>query len=135
MNDSILQSIKKLLGLDVTYADFDQDIIIHINSVFMILRQLGVGPEEGYKITDVNNIWSEFTSDDIFIESVKSYVYLKVRMLFDPPTNSALITAVQSQISELEWRLCETSLEKRIEESTTVTTDETSPSLLGNFLD
>ena len=135
MNDSILQSIKKLLGLDTTYTDFDQDIIIHINSVFMILRQLGVGPAEGYKITSLANVWSEFTSDDIFIESVKSYVYLKVRMLFDPPTNSALIQAVQTQISELEWRLCEVSLEKRIEESTTVTTEETNPSLLGNFLD
>lgn len=135
MNDSILQSIKKLLGLDITYTDFDQDIIIHINSVFMILRQLGVGPEEGYKITSLANVWSEFTSDDIFIESVKSYVYLKVRMLFDPPTNSALITAIQSQISELEWRLCEVSLEKKIEESTTVTTEEPNPSLLGNFLD
>lgn len=135
MNDSILQSIKKLLGLDITYTDFDQDIIIHINSVFMILRQLGVGPAEGYKITSLSNVWSEFTSDDIFIESVKSYVYLKVRMLFDPPTNSALIQAVQSQISELEWRLCEVSLEKRIEESTTATIEETNPSLLGNFLD
>ena len=136
MNDSILQSIKKLLGLDATYTDFDQDIIIHINSVFMILRQLGVGPAEGYKITNASNVWSEFTSDDIFIESVKSYVYLKVRMLFDPPTNSALIQAVQTQISELEWRLCEVSLEKRIEESTNSEQEEdTSESLLGNFLD
>lgn len=124
MNESILNGIKKLLGLDTTYTDFDQDIIIHINSVFMILRQLGVGPEEGYKITGMNNVWSEFTDDDIFIESVKSYIYLKVRMLFDPPTNSALITAVQSQISELEWRLCEVSLEKRIKEVSTNTSEE-----------
>ena len=111
MNDSILNSIKKLLGLDAEYTDFDQDIIIHINSVFMVLRQLGVGPESGYKIVDASNTWDEFT-DDISVESVKSYIYLKVRMLFDPPTNSALITAMQSQITELEWRLCEVEVEK-----------------------
>ena len=112
MNDSILQSIKKLLGLDTTYTDFDQDIIIHINSVFMILRQLGVGPEEGYKITDANNTWSEFMDDDIFIESVKSYIYLKVRLMFDMPQNSSLVQAIQTQITELEWRLCEVETER-----------------------
>lgn len=117
MNESILNDIKKLLGLDTTYTVFDQDIIIHINSVFMILRQLGVGPEEGYKITGTSNVWTEFTNDDIFIESVKTYIYLKVRLMFDMPQNSSLVQAIQTQISELEWRLCETTLEHRLEES------------------
>lgn len=103
--NSILNDIKKLLGLDPSYTVFDQDIIIHVNSVFMILRQLGVGPEEGYKIADANNIWSEFSEDNIFIESVKTYIYLKVKMYFDPPQNSAHAQAIQAQIAELEWRL------------------------------
>lgn len=103
--DSILNSIKKLLGLDQTYTVFDTDLIIHINSVFMILTQLGVGPEQGYKITGALNVWSEFTNNDLLMESVKSYVYLKVRLMFDPPQNSTHMQAIQSQISELEWRL------------------------------
>lgn len=71
----------------------------------MILNQLGVGPKNGYKITGSLNVWSEFTDDDRLIESVKSYIYLKVRMMFDPPQNSAHIQAIQAQIAELEWRL------------------------------
>ena len=118
MNESILQSIKKLLGIDNTYTEFDQDIIIHINSVFMILRQMGVGPEAGYKITSNSNVWSEFSGDDIFIESVKTYVYLKVRMYFDPPQSSALAQAIQAQIAELEWRLNVASLETHVNEVT-----------------
>lgn len=132
MNESILQSIKKLLGIDNTYTEFDQDIIIHINSVFMILRQMGVGPEAGYKITSNSNVWSEFSGDDIFIESVKTYVYLKVRMYFDPPQSSALAQAIQAQIAELEWRLNVASLETHVNE---VTNDEDNPSLTSNFLD
>ena len=112
MTDSILNDIKKLLGFDAAYTAFDQDIIIHINSVFMILRQLGVGPEAGYKITDANNTWSEFMDDDIFIESVKSYIYLKVRLMFDMPQNSSLVQAIHTQITELEWRLCEVETER-----------------------
>ena len=105
MTESILNDIKKLLGLDQTYTIFDTDIIIHINSVFMILNQLGVGPEDGYKITGPLNVWSEFTDDELLFESVKSYIYLKVRLLFDPPQNSSHLQAIQSQISEFEWRL------------------------------
>lgn len=117
MNDSILESIKKLLGLNTTYTVFDQDIIIHINSVFMILRQMGVGPDEGYRITNQSNIWSEFSNDDLFIESVKTYVYLKVRLYFDPPQSTSLAQAIQSQISELEWRLNVASLEQKVRDS------------------
>lgn len=113
MNESILQSIKKLLGLDEFYNVFDQDILIHINSVFMILRQLGVGPEQGFRITGPSETWSDFTSDDIFVESVKTYMYLKIRLIFDPPQNSSLTQAMQSQIAELEWRLNVASTEDR----------------------
>lgn len=105
MEESILKSIKKLLGIDAEYTVFDIDLIIHINSVFMILTQLGVGPDGGYKITDSANVWSEFTNDDLLMESVKSYIYLKVRLMFDPPQNSSHMQAIQSQIAELEWRL------------------------------
>lgn len=113
MTESILESIKKLLGIATTYTVFDQDLLIHINSVFMILRQIGVGPEEGYKITGPLNVWSEFSNNDLFIESVKTYVYLKVRLYFDPPQNSSLMQAIQSQINELEWRLNVASTEDR----------------------
>lgn len=105
MTDSILNDIKKLLGIDNTYTEFDTDIIIHINSVFMILNQLGVGPESGYRITGSLNTWSEFTDNEYEMESVKSYIYLKVRMMFDPPQSSALMQAMNEQIKELEWRL------------------------------
>lgn len=103
--DSILNSIKKLLGITEEYEHFDQDIIIHINSVFSILRQIGVGPEEGFVIKDNTSTWDEFAGDDIEIESVKTYVYLKVRLIFDPPSSSASIDAIKENIKEIEWRL------------------------------
>lgn len=105
--DSILTSIKKLLGITEEYTQFDQDIIIHINSAFMVLRQLGVGPEDGYSIKDKTNVWSEYLTgaDAKKLESVKTYVYFKVRMMFDPPTSSIVAEAMNKTISELEWRL------------------------------
>ena len=105
MNDSILTSIKKLLGITEEYEHFDQDIIIHINSVFMILNQLGVGPLNGFSITDKTAVWSDFISEGTNLESVKSYIYLKVRLLFDPPTTSAVMESMNRMISELEFRL------------------------------
>ena len=102
---SILTSIKKLLGITEEYEHFDADLIMHINSVFMILQQLGVGPANGYTITDKENEWSEFLPDGQQLEAVKSYVYLKVRLLFDPPQGSSVMEAIKSNISELEWRL------------------------------
>ena len=105
MNDSILTSIKKLLGITEEYEHFDQDIIIHINSVFMILNQLGVGPSNGFSITDKTAVWSDFISEGSNLESVKSYIYLKVRLLFDPPTTSAVMESMNRMISELEFRL------------------------------
>ena len=105
MNDSILTSIKKLLGITEEYEHFDQDIIIHINSVFMILNQLGVGPSNGFSIMDKTVVWSDFISEEANLESVKSYIYLKVRLLFDPPTTSAVMESMNRMISELEFRL------------------------------
>lgn len=103
--DSILTSIKKLLGITEECIDFDADIIIHINSVLMILTQLGVGPSEGFFIEDKNDYWDDFLEDIEQLESVKTYVYLKVRLIFDPPSSSAVIESFNRTISELEWRL------------------------------
>ena len=103
--DSILTSVKKMLGITSEYTHFDADIIIHINSVFMILNQLGVGPREGFSISSDVETWDEFTNDNLTIESVKSYMYLKVGLLFDPPTSSNVLEARNRLVSELEWRL------------------------------
>lgn len=103
--DSILISIKKLLGITEDYDDFDADIIMHINSVFMVLRQLGIGPERGFSISDDSAIWADFIPDESMFEAVKSYMCLKVRLLFDPPTSSAVMESINRQISEFEWRL------------------------------
>lgn len=103
--ESILTSIKKLLGISEEYTHFDPDIIMHINSVFMILTQLGVGPPKGFLIEDDTSLWTDFTSDTPQIEAVKSFVYLKVKLLFDPPLSSAVIESTNRLLSELEWRL------------------------------
>lgn len=105
MSDSILNSIKKLLGISSDYANFDQDIIIHINTVFMTLAQLGIGVDKKFKIEDDTAIWSDFLSEDDDLESIKTYIYLRVRLLFDPPTSSAIIESINNTIRELEWRL------------------------------
>lgn len=105
MEESILITIKKLLGLGEDYNVFDMDIIIHINMVFNILNQMGVGPKEGFIIKDENDLWSDYVRDSRKLEMVKTYIYLKVRQIFDPGTSSALNNAIEAQISELEWRL------------------------------
>lgn len=102
---SILNDIKKLLGLTEDCVDFDTDIIIHINSAFMVLAQLGVGPTEGFSIKDKSSKWSEFKIEEGKLESVKTYIYLKVRIVFDPPINAAVLAAFQESIKELEWRM------------------------------
>lgn len=101
--DSILNSIKKVLGIGETYNHFDPDLIIHINSVFFTLNQLGVGPEEPFSITGSEETWDEFTTDKI--NAVKTYVELRVKLYFDPPTNSSLLNAMKDDVRELEWRL------------------------------
>ena len=104
--DSILTSIKKLLGISEEYTQFDTDIIMHINSVFMTLNQLGVGPSEGFYIEDNLMEWSDYISDPTKLRAVKTYMYLKVRLLFDPSSlGSATLAAYERLIQELEWRL------------------------------
>lgn len=102
--ESILNSVKKLLGIQPEYKAFDEDIIIHINTVFVILNQLNIGPKGGFFIVDETATWDSY-STSINHTMVKTFVYLKVRLLFDPPTNSALIESINGLISELEWRL------------------------------
>ena len=103
--DNILSSIKKLLGIPTEETAFDSDIIMHINSVFMILNQLGIGPTNGFTISDDYALWSDFIPDGQNLELVKSYMYMKVRLMFDPPSSSAVLSAMEKSISEFEWRL------------------------------
>lgn len=100
----ILNDTKKVLGIAPDYTAFDLDIIMHVNSVFATLHQLGIGPDEGFAIEDDSVSWDAFVSDNR-MNSVKTYVYLRVRMLFDPPGTSFLLNALESQAEELEWRL------------------------------
>lgn len=103
--ESILTSTKKLLGITEEYEHFDKDIIMHINSVFLNLTQLGVGPKEGFFIEDDTAEWTDFIDDNIQLQAVKSYIYLKVKLLFDPPLSSAVIESMNRMIAEFEWRL------------------------------
>lgn len=111
LEEKILSSIKKLLGLSDGVTVFDTDIVIHINTVFANLAQMGVGPQDaegkniGFRISTGEETWGDFTANDILIENVKTYVYIKVKMVFDPPTSNALIDAYNAQAKELEWRL------------------------------
>lgn len=103
--ESILTSIKKLLGIAEEYEQFDVDLIMHINSVFLNLTQLGVGPKDGFIIEDETAEWTDFIGDSAQLQAVKSYMYMKVKLLFDPPLSSAVIDSTNRMISEFEWRL------------------------------
>lgn len=103
--DSILISVKKLVGISQEDTSFDTDLIIHINSVFMILKQLGVGPKDGFSITSDLDTWNDFLADGSNLAAVKSYIYAKVRLLFDPPTIASVLESLKAQIVEFEWRL------------------------------
>lgn len=105
LENSILTDIKKMLGPSYDEDSFDTDITIHINSTFTTLRQLGIGPTNGYRIQNEENVWSEFVSDEEMLDSVKTYIYLKVKIAFDPPLNASLLESFENQIKELEWRL------------------------------
>ena len=115
MTDSILNTTKKLLGIAEENTEFDLDIILHINSVFTILTQLGVGPSSGFSIHDDSSTWNNFmseTENGEKVEAVKNYMALKVRLMFDPPTSSTVLQSVNNMVSELEWRLnvlCDTT--------------------------
>lgn len=104
--ESILTSIKKMLGLAEEYTPFDDDIIMNINSVFADLAQIGVGPSEGFYIEDNSAIWDDFVSDNLLLQSVKSYMYLRVKLLFDPASvGSSTLASYERQIAQWEWRL------------------------------
>jgi hypothetical protein len=105
MNESILNSTKKVLGLAPDDHVFDADVIMLINSAFSTLHQLGIGPLQGFMIEDATATWDSFLLGDNRLNSVKTYVHLKVRSIFDPPATSFVLSAMQTQISELEWRL------------------------------
>lgn len=105
-SDSILKSIKKLIGLDPDYTEFDTDLIIHINSVFLDLEQLGAGSRDGFFIEGSTETWEDFLPDDpLVLNSIKSYMYLKVKKLFDPPTSSSAMDSLNSLIDRFEWRI------------------------------
>lgn len=105
MSDSILTSIKKLLGITEEYEYFDADILMHINMAFMVLYQLGVGPKTCFSIEDKSATWSDFLEDATDLAGVKTYIYQKVKLVFDPPQSSAAMEALKQSIAELEWRL------------------------------
>lgn len=102
--ETILNTIKKLLGIQQEYEYFDEDIMIHINTAFATLNQLGVGPAEGFYMDDKTALWDDYITS-INMQMIKSYIYLKVRILFDPPTSSVLMDSMNRSIAELEWRL------------------------------
>lgn len=105
ISNSILLSVKKMLGIPPEYEQFDPEIIIHINSVFSILTQLGVGSDEGFSIKDSTASWSDYIPEGKAVEDIKTYMYLKVRLIFDPPQSSAAIDAMKQLASEFEWRI------------------------------
>lgn len=116
--ESILTSVKKDIGVPEECDEFDPDIIRDINSVFFILWQLGVGPTNCFRIKDANTSWDEFIQGSDELEAVKTYVYQKVKLKFDPPTNSSLLQALKDSVAEFEWRLnfaSETSTESKEE--------------------
>lgn len=114
--ESILKTIKKLLGISDEETHFDTDLIIHINSVFSTLHQIGVGPNKSFSIQDDKETWDNFIEDDSNFNNVRTYMYLKVKLLFDPPLNSNVMSSMERQISELEWRLSVDAFAKTMEE-------------------
>lgn len=105
MEESILDSTKKILGLGPDYTPFDLDVMTHINAAFSILNQLGVGPEDGFSISSNQTLWRDYDVPNNQLHLVKTYIYLKVRILFDPPTTSFLLDTYNNQIKEYEWRI------------------------------
>lgn len=105
ITDSILVSIKKMLGLDDDYTPFDMDVLVHINSALMTLCQMGVGPKEGFEVKDYDQTWHDFLVNDVMLNAVKTWVYLQVKMLFDPPANSFVMDAYKTQAEQILWRL------------------------------
>ena len=113
---SILTSIKKMLSIEEEYEHFDPDILMHINSAFSILTQLGVGPDSGFMIMDKNATWDDFIKDEAQLNLVKSYMFVKVKLLFDPPMSTAVLECYKAQVSEYESRLNVTAENAKMEE-------------------
>lgn len=103
--DSILISVKKSLGIEQEYTQFDPDIILHTNSALLTLNQIGIGPQTGFMISGEQETWVDLLGERQDLEAVKTFLYLKVRLIFDPPQNSFLVKAMEDQIEEFEWRL------------------------------
>lgn len=118
MTDSILSSVKKSLGITEADESFDFEIILFINTVLANLNQIGAGPENGFQIEDKDATWTSFLGSDPRLNNIKSYVYLKVRLLFDPPATSFAITAVENQAKELEYRIYTTKEVEKWQETT-----------------
>lgn len=104
VTDGILPTIKKMIGPSEEYDYFDPDLMIHINAALSVLRQLGIGPQEGFRLTTGQETWGEFLGDETDLEMVKDYIYMKVKLAFDPPTSSSLLASYQELIKEFEWR-------------------------------
>ena len=105
MTDNILDTTKHMLGIPSTDTAFDVDILVGINSAFMNLNQVGVGPDATFSIEDNTKTWEDFLEDPTKYQAVKSYIYLKTKLLFDPPASSFVLASMERQIVELEWRL------------------------------
>ena len=118
--ESILDTIKKLLGIDPTYEAFDTDIVVDINSVFMALTQLGLGPSSGFSITDKTAKWSDFLETNTDLEAVKTYIFIKVKLMFDPTASSTILESYTNIANELEFRLA-LRVEEKVAEAATVT--------------
>ena len=104
-NDSILTSIKKLIGLTEEYDAFDQDILILINSVLFELEQIGVKAKDGFSLTDKTVVWSDYSDDDRLLNVLKPYIYMKTKLTFDPPTSSGALDSMNRIIDRFEWRI------------------------------
>ena len=106
MGDSILDTIKQMLGIDWSYTAFDTDILVCVNTVLLGLDQIGLDVPDGFTVQDSSTTWDELLDDRTDLNAVKTYIYIKTRLMFDPPTNSAMTTVLEEQAAEIEWRLC-----------------------------
>jgi len=103
--DSILTAVKQMLGLPEEYIPFDETVMMHINSTFLELHQLGVGPKDGFQIVGKEDLWEDFVIDPLLIGYLKTYMFMKVKLIFDPPTTSFLLDAIDRQINQIQWRM------------------------------
>lgn len=104
-DDSILESVKKMLGPGPDQTEFDSELLMNINGVFFELQQLGIGPEEGFSVYDDTEKWIDFTTDENVLNALKPYMYLKIKLIFDPPTSSSVLASFENMINRFEWRL------------------------------